>query len=251
MKLIFALLSVLFSLQLFGYKVVHVPAGEEPPKPQRSVQSGPFAPPSSPNAPELVDFKVSKVGNNKSQLLEVFGIIQQNESDQPKGTTFQIMQRIDQNNFLVYKFVTKTNVVSSSMASIAGGGNVRSNSYLSLERTKVSYLKYNRGLDAVDGEKVKDLSVVLTKEIETYATAVGSMKSVRVYKEALNERNIFSREEFVEKLRAGETWVIRSYLAEECFPCKGTGRLNQFNGGGRCDKCKGKGDLTKDLLVKW
>lgn len=256
MKNLLILLFTLIGAQAFGDSVVHLPAGTESESKQTErnlpTKRDPFArafPSSAPS--KLVEFHVSKVGNDKNKLLEVFEIIRQSSKPKNEGTSFEIMQRIDERNFLVYRLEKETSAVSSGSASIGGGGGVYSRTYLRPDRTKLYYLMYSSGLDAVDGERVKDLPVTLTEEIESYTTTVGSTKSVRVYKEVTVDQDLMSREEFVERLRSGDKWIIKSYESKDCFPCGGTGRLSEFRGGGRCKDCNATGKIVSSLVVLW
>lgn len=251
MKFLLIPLSLFICVTAFGYSVIHLPAGQEVPAKDEGAGFDIFAGPSAStyDPAHLKEFRVSKVGSDKSELFKVFEIVSEGSKPRFKGTSFEIMQRITGREFLVWKLKTESYTVGNSYGN---GGNVAVRSTTRPDLTQIYYLKLTEEINAVDGERLKDLPVVLTDEIESYATAAtGAAKSVRVYKEIARETAGMSQAGFVERLRSGEKWIIKSYSKEGCFPCGGEGKLSDFKGGGRCGDCNGLGKFNVSLLVKW
>jgi|GEM_PF-6818891 len=208
----------------------------------------PFAAPGTAASNKIIPFRVSQVGNDKSELLRIFKLIQDQDKKIP-STSFEVLQRLSPTEFLVYKLVTKESVVSSASASMGGGGNVYSHAYTEPDLSTVYCLKLTSPSNAVDGEEIKNLSVILTEEIKTYETALGAQRSVRTYVDHRSSK--LSKEEFVIRLKSGEEWTLLDYSKEACFPCGGDGVLSDFKGGGKCKDCNGSGSFQIGLLVKW
>lgn len=107
----------------------------------------------------------------------------------------------------------------------------------------------DQGRQLIDGESV---TVILEETADTfqYTTALGTKKTVRVYKEGKDapvpER--MSKEQFITKLKSGRVFTIKmGYTDQKCSNCHGFGRVHDRSsslrsGDGKvvCPSCKGQ-----------
>jgi len=79
------------------------------------------------------------------------------------------------------------------------------------------------------------------------------MRRVRQFKEALAEEDpdAPTQEEFVERLKAGETFAVRILDPKGCATCNGDGQMTSLQGGGNCKSCQGTGEILQTYTLKW
>ncbi len=193
------------------------------------------------------EFRVSKVGADKTELLNVFAAVQSKEAGVPEA--FEVLQRLSDTNYLVYPMKAVSRVVSSSSSSYGGGGGSYTYNYSQPDRSTLYWLVTESPWNAVGGETISGIFAIKTGNVRTYTTALGAQKSVKELVEI--QPPLLSRDEFVSRLRAGEEWTLESYRLEPCSRCFGDGKLSDLQGNARCPDCRGKGKVQVDLIVKW
>lgn len=100
-----------------------------------------------------------------------------------------------------------------------------------------------------DGD-VLDLSLKATGETFSYITVAGSKSTVHVL-EASHEPNPMTMEEFVENLKAGETYPMTTGERDTpCVACAGTGQGNMKAGNVRCPTCGGSGRMDGPVYYR-
>lgn len=102
-----------------------------------------------------------------------------------------------------------------------------------------------------DGEKFLK-PIEETPETFEYTTTLGAKATVRVCRIAGtgNQHAPLTMEQFVARLRAGETFTLTvTQVTTVCDFCRGAKVIN----GGECRKCEGKGGATieRNLTVRW
>lgn len=177
------------------------------------------------------EFRVSKVGADKTELLKVFAAVQKLEAGEPQA--FEVLQRISSTEYLVY----------------ALKWNAYSRTFGEADLTKLYWLKLSTPRGFVSNDTITGIFTESTGSIRTYETALGSSKSVREYQEI--EPAMLTQDEFVSLLRMGRTWTLRIYRFEKCSRCFGDGKLSALQGNARCPDCHGRGIISIDLLVCW
>jgi hypothetical protein len=60
-----------------------------------------------------------------------------------------------------------------------------------------------------------------------------------------------TKEAFVARLKAGETWLLPAFGKKSCFECGGDGKLSAMQKNAKCPDCKGKGFFPEDWLIRW
>lgn len=174
-------------------------------------------------------FEISKVGKDKSTLLKYFSVIEEkeNKARKPHSLLLEVAQKQDDKNYHVYLYNIHT-------------------------RSQTRYLlKLLDSKSYADNEKI----IVYAKSVEgtsEYRTITGANANIRILQEFIPEQPIlFSQEEFVKRLKDGETWDLKGALNVPCAPCFGDGKKSNLQGGEKCMDCNGKGFLIKDVIVKW
>lgn len=214
----------------------------------------------SPNRVET--FRVSRVGADKTMLLRVFQAVKDAEETKTKygkkgRNSFRVMQRLSPTEFLVHQTETyyDPNPFARARSSNRTGAATATASFRA-GKSQVFLLKTQQPLNAVDGEWIRGITVNDTGAVHTYTATLGNLKSVRILTEdaPLNSQHTFTQEEFVDRLRNGETWTLKNFEEEDCRVCFGRGELSTFKGGGACPQCgdtahKGKGFI--DYLIRW
>jgi hypothetical protein len=172
------------------------------------------------------EYSVSKGANNKANLLEIYSRVASYEADTDfakRTYSFKVLQRIDSKKFLV--------TVGDSTT------------YL---------LESNVDINAVDGEWIRDISIIYTNDIYEYESVIGAKRSVKIIKIGKAEiKEIMTKEEFIEKLKVGATWRLKNLLYKKCAKCFGTGKLGALEGYKGCEDCGGNGGQSFDCIVKW
>lgn len=201
--------------------------------------------------PEI--FQVSKASKNKSELLQVFENVQRLEAKKEgKVLNYYVSQRLGPQKFLVYKMKWSGGTVTSSLGSVGGGGGSYSYGGYVPDRSKTYLLETKTDRNVADGEKLTDIISAQSDEIFGYTATTGAKKSVRIIRELKSdEQSLLTKEQFVERLKTGETWLLRGFKKEKCLDCFGDGKLSALQGGGTCKSCRGSGDIKTNYLVKW
>jgi hypothetical protein len=196
-------------------------------------------------------FNVSKAGSDKSELNSAFAAIQKIEKDKKYGepTTFEILQKLDSKGYLVYKTRTEYNTVSSGMSSIGGGGGGYTTSSEVTDRSKIYYLVIREVGNHADGDRLEGMFTVDAAKTKTYTNTLGAAQTVTVLEEVVPVE--LSQEDFVARLKKGESWVLKNFRKKSCGGCFGDGKLNAMKNYARCPDCKGEGYAMLDCVVKW
>lgn len=198
-------------------------------------------------------FEVSKVKSDKKELMRIFAKIGEVEADDNrKGADYQVVQRIDAKRFIVNPMTWKYSSVASSSGSVGGGGGSYSTAWQEPVPGKVFLLETEDEQNVADGEVLKGISVVESDEVFEYTTAAGAKASVRILKpEARKAEEPLTREQWIARLKAGETWVLPAFSVADCRDCFGKGKLGSLQNNATCTSCEGVGTVTTDCLVKW
>lgn len=119
---------------------------------------------------------------------------------------------------------------------------------------KKNYVMMRHGGILTDDTEL-DLVVTDTGEVYQYTSVLGAKKTVGIIKEA--EDSLMSREEFISRLKAGESFTLPLKVGERgCKKCYGRGKT----GGGLsgpparvCTICDGgkKIPITKTFRIQW
>jgi hypothetical protein len=185
-------------------------------------------------------FEVSKVGKDKSRLLSIFSDVQKYEAggDAP-SEKFHVLQRLSPKYLLVHPMCWRYSVASGS-------------AYQVPNRDKTYGLVTSNPKNVVDGETVEVNASEETDEIYEYTSTSGAKRSVRIIKEqGKQDKKVLAKDEFVKKLREGETWLLPGGIQQKCGDCFGDGELSSMQKYAQCKSCKGTGSVAVDYLVKW
>ncbi len=158
--------------------------------------------------------------------------------------TVEILQHIDGSSYLA-RIRTPVGLAESAASGISRGGTavggwetVR----LDLPKSSLVY---------ADGETFL-WPIETTGAMFQYTTALGAKATIKVCRIVGTgaEYDRLTMEEFVSKLKAGETWEIAiDQVTTQCKFCRGAKELN----GGVCRQCDGKGGETirRHFRVRW
>ena len=178
-------------------------------------------------------FLVSKVGKDKSELMEVYEAVKRIEFDRVYGKPrrFKVSQKISDTEFHGYfmKLI----------------GNKR----WMTERRRF-LLRVKKPMNLADGEVIESLYVKETDETVSYTTVQGAKSTIRVVEQVIPKADIMSKKDFVFKLRAGESWTVRKLRETRCNDCV-QGRRGALKGGGICPTCGGDAKVITDYEVRW
>ena len=196
-------------------------------------------------------FLVSEVGSKKNELHEVFKLIQKEEKRKKYGEpiSLEILQKLNDKGFLAYKTVTRYRTIASRSASIGGGGGAYTTSSEVTDRSKLYYLVTLKANDIADGERLKSICVIETSKMKSYTDTRGAKRTVRILEEITPVD--LSQQDFVKRLKGGESWVLKRFREKRCKNCFGDGKLNAMKNYAKCPDCKGKGATVVDCIVKW
>jgi hypothetical protein len=198
------------------------------------------------------EFRVSTGGAEKDRLMAVFEKVRSLELTKNRPARrlsgIEVLQKINNKTFLVY---TRKEVVTGSVVS---GGKVVYLTKWETDHDQIYCYKPCAALNVVDDEKIGSLDLEVTDESYAYTTSSGAKKTVRILTDRKQEEGgeeLFSKEEFVARLKGGETWTLKNYSEKNCHSCLGDGVLSGSEKNASCPACKGNGVLAEDLLVKW
>ena len=174
--------------------------------------------------------QISKTGKDKTALMAAFNRIRDieratQERRQPPPLRFEISQKLTDKSFLSYQGYPK----------------------------KLYYLETLEPKNVVDDEVLK-VRAVLTDKTYSYNTVSGAKKTIRVMQEVkIKQEDLVIKEltqdEFVKRLKRGETWRLPKFIPKKCSRCVGKGRIIGQNS--RCGVCGGRGGVYLDCIVKW
>lgn len=200
--------------------------------------------------PIAKDYQVSKAGKDQARLAEVFQKVAALEAlAKPAGKNFEVLRRVDDKQFIVYRKATKFRpVVASGMARIGGGGgSATPTTYEETDYTTAFWLITSSPHNIADGEVLRGVVATITEETKSDA---GSTYRVLRDTPAVPVA-AFTKENFVFRLKAGQTWNLKNFESQKCPTCGGDGKLSAMQKNGACPDCRGKGAFPVDLTVRW
>lgn len=169
-------------------------------------------------------FLVSQGGRNKALLMRVFDAIKKGEDEKKTSKdqrALQVRRRISSKTFLV------------------NAGGVTDFWFIALEPR-----------DWTDHDKFK-ANAVLTEGTKTFKFEGEESKTVRVLKEVAGKPvPLFTKDEFVRRLKEGETWDLREFETQKCETCGGDGFTGEEETEEECPDCE-EGKIFVDFTVKW
>jgi hypothetical protein len=168
-------------------------------------------------------YHVSGGGANKALLMRVFGAVKKIEEAKQAGgaRTYTVRQRISPIEFLV------------------NSGGEKDYWFIALEGQKWD----NRDQIRADTE--------LTDATKTFLNESGETITVRVLKQVKSKPPPeFTKEEFVQRLKDGKTWILQGFEERKCEDCGGDGRVDQETGTEDCHECL-EGTVSIDYVVEW
>lgn len=168
-------------------------------------------------------YHVSGGGSDKALLMRVFGAVKKLEEAKRAGgaRTYTVRQRISPIEFLV------------------NSGGEKDYWFIALEGQKWD----NRDQIRADTE--------LTDATKTFRDENGETITVRVLKQVKSKPPPeFTKEEFVQRLKDGKTWVLTGFEERKCEQCGGDGRVDRDSGAEDCHECL-DGMASIDYAVVW
>lgn len=210
-------------------------------------------------APQKKVFRVSKVGKDKSELMDVYEAVRAVEFVKKYGEPrrFKVSQRISDGEFHGYfmKLVkirfdapAGMEVDAEGYVTARSGKKIKTHEWRGTGQRFL--LKTSVPVNAADGEIIKDLLYSVTKETVSYTTVQGAKATVRVISQVVPKDEVISKKDFVFRLKAGETWNLKNVRETRCDDCV-AGRRPALRGGGQCGTCGGDALVLTDYLVKW
>ena len=168
-------------------------------------------------------FLVSQGAKNKALLLRVFNAVRKAEDKKNVGgeRALEVRQRINSTEFLV------------------NAGGATDYWFIALKPRDLD----NRDRFRTDAE--------LTGKTKSFRTESGGTITVRVMKEVKSKPlPAFTKDQFVLRLKAGETWNLTDFEEQKCQACNGKGMIGELEGLEECSDCE-LGKITVDYIVKW
>lgn len=150
---------------------------------------------------------------------------------------------------MVYRTRTKYSTTASSMASIGGGGRTNGTSREVTDHSKIYFLVLSEPKDYADGDRLKDIFAVDNSKTKSYTNTLEATQTVMVLNEVTPVD--LSQDEFVEKLKKGESWLLKRFKEKSCTFCFGDGKLSASTNYAKCPDCNGKGSTLLDCVIKW
>lgn len=205
----------------------------------------------SPQENKVAVFLVSQAGKDKSELMRVFAAVQKLENaGNVKLEDYQVSQRINLREFLVYKKSWLGGVVASRGASSGNGGGVYCYGGMAADTSTTYWLKTKDDHDVADKESLSNIITAPTGKTREYTSVLGAKMTCREMAET-DENVAFSKEDFLAALKGGKTWTLKNFSKSKCSQCSGTGKLSVMKNYAKCPDCKGNGEVVTDCLVKW
>ena len=168
-------------------------------------------------------YHVSAGGDNKALLMRVFGAVKKVEEAKTGGGSrrYTVRQRISPTEFLVNS-----------------GGN-EDYWFIALKG------------EAWDSREQIRADTELTDATRTFLNESGETVKVRVLKQVKSKPPPeFTKEEFVQRLKDGQTWVLVDFEKRKCEHCEGDGKVETESGIENCDECT-EGMVSIDYVVEW
>ncbi len=218
-----------------------------------SSHADPFAPVDRSKNSTRQEFRVSKVGKDKSELIKIFDAVNElKEGGDSINRGVKVVYRISSTEFLVYPKRWKNVTWGGSSNRLGMGGNTNTHRSLVVDRTKLYFLTTNSPLDLVTGESSSDIITYETGEIKDKHDneALAGYGGVRVLKEAASLPAI-TKEDFVARLKLGESWTLPNYKTVDCRKCMGRGDMGKLRGNAKCTDCRATGKAPVDYIVVW
>lgn len=188
-----------------------------------------FTPPSAFSQSDRVTYRVSTTGKDKTRLISVYvAVIAHQAPGLRQSSAFHITQRLSGKRFLGYSEGRPNTLVCLHLDAATG---------------------------EVDGEWIHGITCQTTDETFEYTTVLGAQRTVRIVR-PIDEpaaHVAMTKDDFVKRLKRGETFYLPDYEKVSCGKCVGDGKLSALAGNGypECPDCAGKGHAIKGLLVKW
>jgi len=212
------------------------PQPSQPPQPQ----SGPF-----------VEFRVSKVGADKTELVSVLDAVARLETKTDSKTeaqNYSVNRVIDKKNFLCHKMRKRYRVISSGLSRVGGGGGVSGSEWEEPDTSRLYWVTTQKEQNVVDEEVIKGIIVLEAKEPKKlYDQTYRQLIEVNLAVEA----STYTKEQFIADLKQGKTWTLKDFATKSCATCLGKGNLGILRSYVKCASCEGKGSFKVDYLVKW
>ena len=216
-------------------------------------KEGPFSAPKVGANKTKLDgvFLISKVGADKTELYAAFSAIQKIEKTKKYGnpTSFQVFQKLNDKGFLVHKTATRYRTIASGLSSVGGGGGAYTTSSEVTDYSKLYYLATIKPQNLADGDRIKSIWIINTSKTKSYTDTKGSKRTVRILHEIIPVD--LSQQDFIKRLKGGESWVLKQFRVNKCHKCFGDGKLSALRKYAKCPDCKGKGDTSFDCIVMW
>jgi hypothetical protein len=168
-------------------------------------------------------YLVSQGAKNKALLLRVFDAVRKAEAKKNPGgaRVLEVRQRISSTEFLV------------------NAGGATDYWFIALKPKDLN----NRDRLKTDAE--------FTGNTKSFRTESGETITVRVMKEVKSKPvPAFTKDEFVQRLKAGETWNLTDFEERKCQACNGKGMIGAPAELEECSDCE-FGKITVDYIVKW
>lgn len=200
---------------------------------------------------------VSKPKSDKLELFKIYKFIAQIEKEKksnpnepfhtidnlgkPLTGNLKVIKRINGKEFIVYRM----NLINR------GSTNTWQINY-----TQKFYLKTLNEINVVDNETIKEITYNIKDEIYNYQ--LSKIRTLQQVKSNSKEGNAntpsdfpwFTKKEFVNRLKSGETWTISLYDKVKCVKCYGKGATT-FGNGSNCSACNATGYRYINLTVRW
>ena len=196
-------------------------------------------------------FHVSKVGKDKKELHKAFSLIQKMEKTEKYGRpiSFEVLQKLDDKGFLSYKTRTVSRVIGSGLSSVGGGGGSYVTSSEVTDRSKIYYLVTLKPKSIADGDKLESIWIIETTKMKSYTDTRGAKRTVRIMEEVVPVD--LSQQDFVKRLKSGESWLLKGFSKKRCKNCFGDGELGAMKKYAKCPDCRGKGSRSVDYRIQW
>lgn len=115
---------------------------------------------------------------------------------------------------------------------------------------------YDKAVILQDGNILEDATVTVWVNpagVYDFTTVAGSTRRVELFKEAVakEDEEAPEKEEFVERLKAGETFTVRTINPTGCAKCFGDGKLGASEKYEVCLDCGGSGEAITTWTIKW
>lgn len=197
-----------------------------------------------------VEYNVSKGAADKKKLEAVFQAVRALEEDPPTREEYEVYRKISSTEYVVWRRIREGKPLTDRYS--ARGLSLSDEPPVIIYTTRtirdVSYLlKLKEPIEKADGEIIAGINAQITESTRTLAEG-----TIRVIEQAaLADKVDFTKEKFVEMLKAGKTWTLTDFEKLDCRRCFGDGKLSVTEKEARCPECNGRGGSKVDYVVKW